>query len=230
MGYKIFISYKYADSNVRHISENYYNHDTVRTYVDKLESYIENSENIYKGESDNEDLSQSSEETIWSKLKDRIYDSTLTILMISAGMKEPNKKDRDQWIPWEISYSLKEISRKNKSGNYVNSASNAILAIVLPDKNGSYTYYIEDHNCCSTPCRTLKNNTLFQIVRENMFNVKKPDCRNCNSDRKIYYGECSYIISVKWDDFIGDPQKYIERAYKLQNSIEQYNVVKDIAE
>lgn len=228
MGHKIFVSYKYHDSNVRRISNNYFATDTVRTYVDSLESYIKNSENIYKGESDDDDLSQLSEDTIWSRLKDRIYDSTLTIVMISPNMKESYKNDRDQWIPWEVSYSLKEVSRKNTSGNYVNSASNAILALVLPDRNSSYSYYIEDHNCCDNTCRTLQTGTLFQILRDNMFNIKKPDCRNCNNNRKIYYGESSYIISVKWDDFIKDPDNYIDRAYKLQNSIEQYEIVKDL--
>lgn len=228
MGHKIFVSYKYHDHNVRQFSNNWLATDTVRDYVDRLESYIKNSDNIYKGESDNDDLSQLPEETIWSRLKDRIYDSTLTIVMISPNMKENYKKDRDQWIPWEISYSLKEVTRKNISGNPVNSASNAILAVVLPDRNNSYSYYIEDHNCCSNTCRTLKTGTLFQILNSNMFNIKKPDCKNCSNNRKIYYGESSYIISVKWDDFITEPDNYIERAYKLQNSIEQYDIVKDL--
>ena len=73
MGHKIFVSYKYSDNNVYQISKNIYQHDTVRTYVDKLEQYIDNTDNIYKGESDNEDLSRLSEDTIWGKLKDRIY-------------------------------------------------------------------------------------------------------------------------------------------------------------
>lgn len=230
MGHKIFVSYKYADNNVRQISRSFFEETTVRTYVDDLELYIKNSDNIFKGESDNDDLSQLSEETIWSRLKDRIYDSTLTIVIISPNMKENNKKDRDQWIPWEISYSLKEVSRKNTSGNYVNSASNAILAVVLPDRNDSYSYYIEDHNCCNNTCRTLLTGTLFQILRDNMFNIKKPDCRNCNNNRKIYYGDSSYIISVKWDDFVKEPEQYIERAYKLQNSIKQYEIDYDIKE
>lgn len=32
-------------------------------------------------------------------------------------MKECGKKDKEQWIPWEISYSLKEPSRKNINGD-----------------------------------------------------------------------------------------------------------------
>ena len=48
MGHKIFVSYKYADSNVKNITGNYYTADTVRTYVDKLADYIsETSDHIY---------------------------------------------------------------------------------------------------------------------------------------------------------------------------------------
>ena len=227
MGHKIFVSYKYSDNNVYQINKNIYQHDTVRTYVDKLEQYIDNTDNIYKGESDNEDLSRLSEDTIWGKLKDRIYDSTLTVVMISPNMKE-NKRDIEQWIPWEISYSLKEVARKNINGKMVTSSSNAILGIVLPDRNGSYSYYITKNNCCSNPCRTLHTDKLFDILKCNMFNIKEPNCNNCIDNRKIFYGECSYIISVTWDDFIKNPEDYINRAYKIQNSILQYNVVKEI--
>ncbi len=35
-------------------------------------------------------------------------------------------------------------------------------------------------------------------------------------------------MSIKWDDFVADPQKYIEKAYLLQNSIEQYVINEEI--
>ena len=96
MGRKIFISYKYADSNVENISENksFWEACTVRNYVDKIEQDLKDkTEHIYKGESDGEDLSQLAPSTIWDKLKDRIYDSTLTIVMLSKGMKENFKEE-----------------------------------------------------------------------------------------------------------------------------------------
>lgn len=64
MGRKIFISYKYADNDVYNITEKLYG-CTVRDYVDKIETTIDSSDHIYKGESDGEDLSQLSEDTIW---------------------------------------------------------------------------------------------------------------------------------------------------------------------
>ena len=123
MGHKIFISYKYKDSNVKSLDKN---DTTVRDYVDKLQDYIEEySEHIYKGESDDEDLSEYSDDQIWDLLKDRIFDSTLTIVLISPNMNNGDKES-NQWIPWEISYSLKEVSRKDINGNTRSSYSNAL--------------------------------------------------------------------------------------------------------
>lgn len=228
MGHKIFVSYKYADSNVKNISGNIWPLDTVRTYVDKLEEYIsDTSEHIYKGETDREDLSILSEDTIWEKLKNKIYDSSLTIIMISSGMKE-SKADKEQWIPWEISYSLKEPSRKNKNGNPVTSKSNALLAIIVPDANNSYEYYTYNKSCCTTGCRMLKTNHLFDIMAKNMFNIKNPNTDNCDDGSVVYHGDSSYITSVKWDDFITDPEKYIKKAYSIQENINSYNIKKDV--
>lgn len=227
MGHKIFVSYKYHDSNVKKITNLPNKIDIARDYVDQLQSYFDSTDDIYKGEDDGEDLSHLNDDAIWEKLKNRIYDTTLTIVLISPEMKT-TEPERDQWIPWEISYSLKEVSRKNKSGNLVTSSSNAILAIVLPDLYGSYSYFLENKNCCSSKCRSLKTNTLFTILRKNMFNAKKPDKSRCVNNDEIYHGESSYIYSVKWDDFVDNPTGYIEKAYHLQNSIEQFDIYKEI--
>lgn len=77
MGNKIFVSYKYRDNQVENLSA--YSDSTVRDYVDKFERKLDLSDNIYKGESDGEDLSNLSDNAIWEKLKDRIYDSSVTL-------------------------------------------------------------------------------------------------------------------------------------------------------
>lgn len=136
MGNKIFVSYKYGDNQVENLSV--YSDSTVRDYVDEFERKLDSSDNIYKGESDGEDLSNLSDSTIWEKLKDRIYDSSVTVVFISPGMREWWKSDRAQWIPWEVSYSLKETSRRTEKGDSITSHSNAIVAVVLPDSTGSY--------------------------------------------------------------------------------------------
>lgn len=67
MGKKIFVSYKFADNQVENLS--IYENSTVRDYVTKFEEILDPSDNIYKGESDGEDLSNLSEATNLGKIK-----------------------------------------------------------------------------------------------------------------------------------------------------------------
>lgn len=227
MGKKIFVSYKYADDQVENLS--LYVNSTVRDYVDKFEEIVESSDDIYKGESDDEDLSELTDDTIWEKLKDRIYDSSVTIVFFSPGMKETWKADRDQWIPWEVSYSLKETSRKTKSGKAVTSHSNAMLAVVLPDTNGSYSWYLESRSCCDSKCTTHHTDKLFEIIKNNKFNrTKNGSKRTCDNNETIWTGTCSYIESVKWSSFIDDYQKYVDKAVDRQDHIDEYDIRKEV--
>ncbi|GAB6171957.1 hypothetical protein JCM15765_14350 [Paradesulfitobacterium aromaticivorans] len=233
MGRKIFVSYKYADSNVKDITgaATIWNPCTVRNYVDELEGLLKDkTEHIYKGESDGEDLSQLSDATIWNKLKNRIYDSTLTIVMLSKGMRDQLKVEKYQWIPQEISYSLKEISRTDSSGRTVTSKTNALLALVVPDTYGSYSYFTEKKSCCSSGCTFFNNtsNLIFTIMGKNMFNEKKPTTDNCDSGSTIYRGDYNYMLCAKWDDFKGSPDYYIDKAYEIQDKQDNYDIRKEI--
>lgn len=225
MGRKIFISYKYSDDNVEPLTTSIFDTTTVRSYVDLLQEELEKNDHINKGEADGEDLSDFKEGTIASKLRDKIYDSSVTIVVISRGMKSWFYNERDQWIPWEVSYSLREHSRDGRR-----SKTNAVLALVLPDKEGKYSYYIEDDACPHCKCRTLKTNFLFQILRQNMFNVKTPDFSDCNNHAaaSVYLGYSSYIHSVKWSDFMGNTEKYIQIATTIRDNIENYNITKTV--
>lgn len=227
LGKKIFVSYKYADDQVENLKSN--KNSTVRDYVDEFEDKLDSSDDIYKGESDGEDLSELSDDIIWEKLKDKIYDSSITIVFISPGMRETQKKDRDQWIPWEVSYSLKETSRKNKNGDSVTSHSNAMIAVVLPDENGSYSYYLETKDCCSSRCTMHHTNILFEIIKNNKFNrTKNASKRICDNNDTIWTGTCSYIEAVKWSNFIANYQKYIDSAVERQEHIDEYNICKEV--
>lgn len=227
MGKKIFVSYKYADDKVANLS--WWENSTVRDYVDEFERKIDYSDNIFKGETDGEDLSNLSDDVIWEKLKDRIYDSSVTIVFISPGMKELGKSDRDQWIPWEVSYSLKETSRKNKNGDPITSHTNAMVAVVLPDQNGSYSYYLEPKNCCLSGCTIHHLDILFEIIKKNKFNrIRNASKRVCENNDTIWSGSYSYIEAVKWSDFIADYNKYVDSAEERQNHIDEFEIYKEI--
>ena len=136
---KIFISYKYRDKSVRqNDSYSWYdwnvglengNYLTARDYVTYL---MENvlTDHTNKAEKDSEDLSHLLDSTIQKKLYDRIYDSTVTIILISKNMKDVFKSEKNQWIPREVAYSLREQSRDGRT-----SYTNGVLAVVLPDEN-----------------------------------------------------------------------------------------------
>ena len=204
MGKKIFVSYKYADDNVEQLDYNY-DHllpmkTTARRYVDKLEEKI-GIDNIYKGENDGEDLSALSDDSIWNSLKEKIFDSSVTIVLISPNMKEHIKSQNSQWIPQEISYSLKNITHNGRT-----SGANGIVCVVLPDRFGSYSYYIND----SYFGITYNDNVTFDIIKNNRNNKK--------------YGYGSYVVTAEWDDFVNNFNKYIDEAIAHKENIDDYNI------
>jgi hypothetical protein len=160
-----------------------------------------------------------SDATIASKLGDKIYDSSITIVLISKGMKE-NTPENKQWIPWEISYSLREQSRSGRV-----SKTNAVLAVVIPDMFGSYDYFYTYNSECQ--CHQYKTDDLFQIIGKNMFNRKENNTRLCNG-LVVYEGHFSYIHAVKWEDFKQDLNKYIDIAVHINSNKNDYNIKKNL--
>lgn len=220
MGKKIFVSYKYADSRVKHLdSMPWYETTTARHYVDVLQSKLDAEDHINKGEKDDEDLSHFKNDTIKSKLRDKIFDSSVTVVLISPGMKESWHSEKDQWIPWEISYSLRETTRNDRT-----SRRNGVLAVVLPDENGSYNYAIEKKTCCATGCNYWHTNSFFWILRENMFNQYQKAKADCTQGDAVYNGWPSYIHLVRWGDFIDNINYWVSKAEELQNNKENYDI------
>lgn len=240
MGHKIFISYKYYDDSVcQHIDHQLFRDSfsqralTPRDYVDVLAKYLdEHSPHYCKAEEDGNDLSDLSDDQIWEILKDKIYDSTLTIVLVSPNMREPYLEEKDQWIPWEIKYSLDQNVRHNVNGEPIKSSTNAMLAIVLPDRNGKYDYYFENKTCCSTGCRLNHIDKLFKIMKNNTFNYKGDDIsENCRIGDKIWHGKYhSYIPFYKWEEINTKEkiEKAIELSYEIQSMRDKYNISHEI--
>lgn len=223
MGRKIFVSYKYADSNVRALPNNLFIVTKSRDYVNELQKVLDAHDEIYKGEDDGEDLSDFANSSIETRLRKRIFDSSITIVLVSEGMKDPFKLEKDQWIPWEISYSLREKSQGSKT-----SRPNALLMVVLPNSQGSYEYYMKDNTCNYCNCRTLSTHFLFDILRKNTFNNKNKTQADCNNHGSypVYTGDHSYISSIKWDDFIKNPSAHLDNAIEKKDNIESFEITK----
>lgn len=217
MSYNVFVSYKYADTNVQHLTGHF--PTKVRHYVDEIEKLLTLDDHIYYGEHDGEDLTDWTDEQIWEELKDRIYSTTCTIVLISPNMKEPHRYDKSQWIPWELSYSIRETVRNDRKSHR-----NGILAVVLPDRNGSYDYAITSNNCCAPSCTTYHKDWMFTIIKENMFNRKNPMTNECDKNTTIWYGEFSYIPMVRWEYFKNNVTSCIDRVEKIKDDADNYKL------
>lgn len=132
-------------------------------------------------------------------------------------MKEPHRYDKSQWIPWEISYSIRETVRNDRKSHR-----NGILAVVLPDRNGSYDYAITNNNCCTPSCITYHKDWMFTIIKENMFNRKNPMTNECDKNTTIWYGEFSYIPMVRWEYFKNNVTSCIDRVEKIKDDADNY--------
>lgn len=226
MGNKVFISYKFDDDRVKDLPD--VDDTIVRDYVDILVERLEELGYISKAEDTDEDLSDYSEEYIETVLYDLIWDSSVTILLISPRMKESGKREKQQWIPWEVSYSL----RKVRKGGRV-SHRNAMLAVVLPDENGKYDYAKELRNCTNNcSCNVWQTGTFFRIIADNMFNLKEKSQHqvSCAEGSIAYRGDCSYIDLIRWSDFLRNIKWYIDAALVRKARIDAYKIAVNLTD
>lgn len=222
MARKIFISYKYGDSSVQHIPRfGEYDATTARHYVDVLQAKLDAADHINKGEDDGEDMSGFKDETIESNLRGKIFDSSITVVLISKNMKDPYLAEEDQWIPWEIAYSMKEMTRDGRT-----SGTNGMLAVVLPDENGDYSYIVNHY-----PCVTSWNTpSLFKIFGSNMFNRNQKNLYQCQTCRGYHHTgqDHSYIHPVKWSDFIVNINGHLDHVANHQTNLDHFDIVKEV--
>ncbi|MBO1909974.1 TIR domain-containing protein [Sporosarcina sp. 6E9] len=200
MARKTFISYKYSEAK-----------DLRERIVEALGDDAE----YYQGEtSDSPDMSDRTTDYIKDKLKDMIYSTTVTIVIISPNMKLSN------WIDWEIEYSLKQIKRNDRT-----SGTNGVLGVVMK-YSGGYDWLRPSVTNSDGHTAILTNNEyLYEIVSQNRFNQEPPEytcgvCKNVNSLTG------SYISLINEEDFLEDPNKYIENAYDKSKNTNNYNLTR----
>lgn len=109
MAHKTFISYKYSEA---------------QKLRDKIIDSLKGDARFYNGETSNSpDLTDKATVTIKKNLTDMMFETSVTILIISPHMKESN------WIDWEIEYCLKKITRKDRTSHV-----NGIVGVIKKNR------------------------------------------------------------------------------------------------
>ncbi|MCH5210168.1 MAG: TIR domain-containing protein [Oscillospiraceae bacterium] len=201
MAHKTFISYKWSEA---------------QTLRDNIIAALGEDATYYKGEtSDSPDLTDTSTENIKRNLRNMMYDTSVTIVIISPNMKD------SKWIDWEIEYCLKDITRKDRTSH-----TNGVVGVIMK-VNGGYDWF-KYSQTNSDGCSTANYHTekVYDIINNNRFN-QEPKVYSCDVCKCVNALTGSYIAFVEEDDFLSSPTKYINNAYdKSENDASGYKITK----
>ena len=147
MAHKTFISYKYSEA---------------QRLRDDIIAALGDDATYYKGEtSDSPDLTDTSTENIKRNLRNMMYDTSVTIVIISPNMK------KSKWIDWEIEYCLKNNTRKNRTSH-----TNGVVGVIMK-YNGGYDWFkTATKHTDALRLRTKKN--WFTILLTTIVLIKTP--------------------------------------------------------
>jgi hypothetical protein len=198
MAYNTFISYKYSEA---------------KDLRDRIVESLGEDAKYYRGEtSESPDMSDKTTDYIKDKLKNLIYSTSVTIVIISPNMKQSN------WIDWEIEYSLKQIKRGDRK-----SSTNGVLGVVM-EYDGGYSWLRPStQNSDGHTAILTKNEYLYNIIINNRFNQNPPEY-TCDECKNVNSLTGSYISLVNEDDFLNNPNKYIDNAYDKSKHTSNYKI------
>ncbi|MDF2802045.1 MAG: TIR-like domain [Anaerocolumna sp.] len=200
MSHKTFISYKYSEA---------------QDLRDEIIKALGDDATYYKGEtSDSPDLTDTSTENIKKSLTDMMYDTSVTIVIISPNMKQ------SKWIDWEIEYCLKEISRKDRTSH-----TNGVAGVVMK-YNGGYDWLRTSNGQSDGHTSTFNDSSkLYDIINNNRFN-QTPKVYYCDKCKTVDRLTGSYISIVEEEEFLNDPNKFIDNAFKKSENTCNYTLTK----
>ncbi|QIA87670.1 TIR domain-containing protein [Lactobacillus johnsonii] len=191
---KTFISYKYSESR------------DIRDRI--LQALGPEATKFYRGETaESPDLTDFTTDTIKNHLKDMIYNTSVTILIISPHMKESN------WISWELEYAL-----KNQKRGDIYSHSNGIVGVIANQWDNGAWFKQNEYRIGN---RLIQHSCLPDIVVKNRMNKKNRFSINYDSVNSE-----SYISMVSENTFLSDPQYYIESAYEKSQRLDEFYIIK----
>jgi len=200
MANKTFISYKYSEA---------------QTLRDNILEALGDDVLFYQGEtSDSPDLTDKSTDLIKKDLTDNMYNTSVTLVIISPNIKQ------SKWIDWEIEYCLKEISRQDRT-----SKTNGVLCVIMKS-NGGYSWFKtskqQEDGCSSF---SYSEHLVYDIISENRYN-QTPKEYSCYTCKTINALTGSYISYVEEEIFLGNPQKYIDNAFEKSENVDGYTLIK----
>ena len=199
MAHKTFISYKYSEAT---------------SLRDRIIEAMGEDATYYKGETkDSPDRSEQVEGTIEKALTDMMFDTSVTIVIISPHMKESN------WIDWEISYCLKKITRKDRTSHR-----NGLVGVIMKVNNSYDWFKYQRTNADGCSVSSYHTEKVYDIINDNRYN-QDPKVYSCNTCKCVNALTGSYIAFVEEDDFLADIDKYINNAYdKSENDASGYKI------
>lgn len=200
MAHKTFISYKYSEA---------------QRLRDDIISALGDDATYYKGEtSSSPDLTDTSTENIKKNLTDMMYDTSVTIVVISPNTKQ------SKWIDWEIEYCLKEITRKDRTSH-----TNGVVGVVMK-YNGGYSWLRTTTSQSDGHTSTSNDSSkLYGIINNNRFN-QTPKIYVCEKCQTIDRLTGSYISIIEEEEFLQDPNKFIDNAYDKSENTDNYILTK----
>lgn len=143
-----------------------------------------------------------------------MYNTTVTIVIVS-----PNIKD-SEWIDWEIEYCLKEFSRQSRTSH-----TNGVVGIIMKI-HGNYEWLKtlnEKDDGCSVS--TYDDSKLYNIINSNRYN-QDPKVYSCDVCKCVDMLTGSYISLIEEDDFLANPTKFIDDAFKKSENSDGYKLLK----
>ena len=151
----------------------------------------------------NTPINSTDEDYIMRKIReDYLSDSTVTIHLIGEYSAENSLYENQTYIKRELQASLY---------NGENNTKNGILGIVLPNM---YDKIVKGSEVCSV-CGKSHNIVCINdstVVKEFSYNyyIPKDGCSWSEEDR--------FCILVKWNDFVKNPELYINKAFDKRSS------------
>ncbi len=184
-------------------------HKCFISFKDEDEDYKEYLVTNYRKQMINKSLEEAidseDEDYIMRKIREEhLADSTVTIVLIGSRSNENLGYEEQKYIKRELQASLYDGEDNTRNG---------ILGIVLPSMTSSV--YTGSHKC-ETCLKThnyvnINDTTIIKEFSKNYY-IENPSGKCCWKE------EDRYCVLVKWEDFINNPQEYIQKAYDKRSA------------